>query len=380
MENALATILTNPEARLASAQRLVAEQQSTPLPAALVEPVTILLRNWLGEHPDCRGPAGTPNQSWCEAARQAHKNGHRCETFRRRKRVTEEAENGLKWIVLASGYAGEIGGKPAHNDAIVRGEAQKLTRGLKTGRMTWGQVNQAVKRIRSLVQTRGRKRSGVTPVRDPLTIPVSVDLRWREVVTVRALASIGRTNGLCTHEPEYARKLKSGTVRFFALEKCDSDEFIGLISVRMRGGVVEGARGPDNSSLLAYREAVLALLAALRIGPGRSTDLLGLGLTGAVPDVDLQEPDLAIGDASVWFGSGAQDRDEVEEDQDDEGESSHTTAILVRVEDSFTLLRPISDARYVLEQGHDAEFDGDDLLGRLLMALNELPSGRSLRR
>ena len=325
-------LLTNPEAPLASARRLVAAQQFSSLPAALTEPVTQALSKWLGKHPDCVGPAGAPSQDWCEAARQAHNRGHRCQLFRRRKSVTSEAENSLKWIVLACGYAGELMRKQPHKDAAVRSEASRLVRGLKSRRMTWDQATEALVRIRSVVQTRGKKRAGAAPVRDPLMIQLTTDLRWREVVTVRALASLGRANGLCTDEPEYARKLKRGIVRFFALEECNTDRLVGLISVRIRDGVIEGARGPDNGSLLTYREPVLALLTTLGIGPARSADLLGLGLTGAVPDVDLQKPDLVIGDAFVWFGTSAQVTDE----DDGHDEARRTTLQLKSWSESKT--------------------------------------------
>ena len=99
-----------------------------------------------------------------------------------------------------------------------------------------------------------------------------------------------------------------------------------------------------------------------------------------MPDVDLSEADLAIGDTSVWFGpagEAVEEDDSVESEDEEENLSAVTTApaMLIRVGTSFALLRPMSrsmaDARFVLDVGLGAYFDGDDLLGRLLIGMSE---------
>lgn len=372
-------ILTNPDAPLASAQRLVAAQQrSAALPAALAEPVAKILGRWLAGHPDCRLEPGTPDRTWCEAAQHAHQHGQACATFRRKKRVTAEVENGLKWIALAVGYAGEVRRKAAHADSAVRSEAEKLTRALRSRRMTWDQLADGLKRIRSLVQTRGRQRAGDTAVREPLALALPGDIGAREIVTPRDLASVGRVNGWCTHEAEYAKKLKGGANRFFLLEDEESDEPVALLSLRPRSRSIEGARAPGNKPIaLAYRDAVQALLNHFNIRPNHS-DLLALGLTSAVPDAELSRPDLVVGDLSVWFGSAGEPDEDEEDDESDESEEDGVTAVpamLIRAGAGFALLRPLrppmSDARFSLQQGHSAEFDSDDLLGRLLAGMRQ---------
>ena len=359
-------VLTNPDAPLASARRLVAAQQrSRAFPAALAEPVTAILGRWLSVHPDCRAEAGIPRRNWCEAAKRAHLQGRACATFRRRKRVTKEVENGLRWIALAAGYAGSIRRKPAHADPAVRSEAVKLTRALRSRRMTWDQLADGLKRIRSLVQTRGRQRAGDKAVRDSLTLALPGDISAREIVTPRELASVGRANGWCTHEAEYVRELKDGALRFFLLEHAECGEPVALVSFRPRPRSVEGARAPDNQPIPStYREAVRALLNHFAKSANHP-DLLALGLTSAVPHVDLSEPDLVIADLSVWFGPTAVRRD----DEDNVA----APAMLIQVETGFALLRPIrrpmSDKRFLLQQDHGAEIDGDDLLGRLLIGM-----------
>ena len=375
-------VLTNPEAPRASAQRLVAAQQRVALfPAALAEPVTMILGRWLGAHPDCLADAGAPDRSWCQAAERAHRQGQACATFRRRKRVTEEAENGLKWVSLVAGYAGEVRQRPAHADPAVRREAEKVIRALCERRITWDQLADRLKRVRSLVLTRGRQRAGDKAVRNPLTVAVSGGLIWREIVTPRELASVGRANGWCTQETEYVKKLKEAANRFFVLEEEEGDGVLALISLRPRFREVEGARAPCNKPIpLAHREAVQVLLDHFGIVPRHCDDLLALGLTSAVPDVDLSEADLAIGDTSVWFGpagEAVEEDDSVESEDEEENLSAVTTApaMLIRVGTSFALLRPMSrsmaDARFVLDVGLGAYFDGDDLLGRLLIGMSE---------
>lgn len=373
-------VLTNPAAPLASAQRLVAAQQrATSLPVALVAPVTSILGKWLAVHPDCRAGASEPDRNWCEAARHAHRKGQPCTTFRRRKHVTEEAENGLKWIALAAGYAGDVRRKPAHDDPDVRSEAKKLMRALHNRRMTWDQLANGLKRVRSLVQTRGRQRARDKPIRDPLMLMTTGDLMWREIVTARELASAGHANGWCTHEPEYVQKLKSKHVRFFVLEGEESDGHLALVSVRSRSRRVEGARAPGNEPIpFVYRSAVKELLDQLGINLGCSADLLALGLTSALPDVDLDKPDFAVGELSVWLTSAATTMEDDDEDLDEDEDGATvvvtTPTMLIRLGSSFALLRPrrhrMSNARFVLEQGHGAGFDSDDLLGQLLVDMS----------
>jgi len=372
-------ILTSPDAPLASSQRLVAAQQRVaPLPAALVEPVTAILGRWLAMRPDCHVEAGTPDRTWCEAARHAHQQGQPCVTFRRRKRITKEAENGLKWIAIVARYAGEVRHVPPHADASVRSEAEKLIRALRSRRMTWDQLADGLKRVRSLVRTRGRQRAGDTAVRDPLTMAAPGGYIWREIVTLRELATVGRANGWCTHEPEYQKQLRAKAVRFFVLEDEDGDKPLALISLQPRSRTVEAARAPRNTPIpLDHREAVQALMDLFGVASD-CNDLLALGLTSAVPDVDLRKADFAIGDMSVWFGPAGEavDEDDLAELEDEEEELSAVAtarAMLIRVGNSFALLRPVSrsmtEPRFVLHQSYGAEFDGDDLLGRLLIGI-----------
>jgi hypothetical protein len=300
-------------------------------------------------------------------------------TFRRSRQITKEAENGLKWIAIVARYAGGVRHAAPHSDASVRSEAEKLIRALRSRRITWDQLAHGLKQVRSLVRTRGRQRAKDTAVRDPLTITAPGGYIWREIVTTRELAAVGLANGWCTHEPEYQKQLKARAVRFFVLESADGDETLALISLQPRSRTVEGARAPYNEPIpLAHREAVQALLDRFGI-TGDSDDLLAIGLTTAVPDVDLYKADLAIGEVSVWFGPidesvEEDDLAELGEDEEVLNQVVRPKAMLIRVGTSFALLRPVSrqmtDPRFCLQQSHGAKFDGDDLLGRLLTGMS----------
>lgn len=335
-----ALVLANPDAPLASAQALLNTSKVSKRLRSLVAPA---LARWLVARPENLRPVTSLEPGASESVVQAYERGE-LQEFRRRKTVTEQAQNILKWLARAEEHE-------RHPDAQVRRTATKALSGLRSNRATFDQVADALRAMRSALARSGGRRAQQEPVGPVETIPAASQREWRSVTTQERLLAAGRElGGNCfssrSSAADYMRGLRSGEKAFWELIAPDN-QVLGLVAFEVDedGLVVSEAKGPGNELLASHRVSLKRLLKATGAQVGGCRDLVSLGLADGFLDVDRERPNLEVAGLRLWSDEGG--------------------SILIENDGNWGVLQKVDEGVFLGRGDHDAE----NLLGTVLQYL-----------